>query len=265
MNGRSAQWRWLAVLALSAMAACKGKDVVKPEDAAAIKKDQYAIDSARMALDLASEATPSELAGSHWQLVQLRGVRDSVFTPEAATVYTLEFGSDGQAIVVGGCNRGGGTFAVTRPSGLTFGPLATTRAMCPPGSISARYLGDFARMRSYQLVGGHLFISLADNGGIYEFAPEPPKSLAEAGPDPVAFSCTDSTGARTRVIAEFSKSADGKGKVTVRSKGKQFVLPQVASGSGARYEGSGVMLWNKGRDAMVSWQGVNLNCSGNPE
>jgi membrane-bound inhibitor of C-type lysozyme len=40
-----------------------------------------------------------------------------------------------------------------------------------------------------------------------------------------------------------------------------FTLPQAMSGSGARYLGDGIEFWNKGRDAMVDWQGQKLSCS----
>jgi len=261
MNGRTVQLRMLGVvIALGAVGACKGKDSLKPAEADAVtKKDQYAIDSARMDLDRATAGLSSDLKGTKWELVQLRGLHDSVITPERFATYSLEFGNDGQALVVGGCNRGGGTYTVAPPKGLTFGPLATTRAMCPQGSLSQRYLGDFARMRSYQLVAGRLYISLVDDGGIYEFVPE--AEVVALTPEPgvtVLFTCTDSTGARSRFAAIFS---DGKpGSVKLSQKGKHVVLPQVQSADGAKYEKAGTLLWNKGQDAMVTWEGLNFSC-----
>jgi heat shock protein HslJ len=264
MNGWSAQIRMLVVvMGIGAMGACKGKDTLKPEEIKAVTaKDQYAIDSARMELDRVSAAVPTELGGSRWDLVQLRTTDDSVLRPERHVPYTLEFGSDGQAIVVGGCNRGGGTYTVHPPKDLSFGPLATTRAMCAPGSISARYLGDFARMRSYQLVGGRLFISLADGGAVYEFTPQAPAEPAAVDAT-VIFACSDSTGAKSRIIATFTGGNTGKAFLGWgRSRAE---VPRVRSGSGARYEGSGVMFWNKGREAMVSWHGTSLQCMATQE
>jgi membrane-bound inhibitor of C-type lysozyme len=43
--------------------------------------------------------------------------------------------------------------------------------------------------------------------------------------------------------------------------GQTFTLPQVMSGSGARYQGDRIEFWNKGDDAMVEWQGQKLECS----
>jgi len=204
MIGRGAQLRMLGmVMAIGAMGACKG-DKLKPEEVKTVTaKDQYAIDSARMELDRVSAAMPSELVGSTWRLVQVRAPHDSVITPEKIAIFTVEFGSDGQVIVVAGCNRGGGTFTVTPPKGLSFGPLRTTRAMCPPGSISARYLADFAQMRGYAIVGGKLYIDLAD-GVIYQFAPEldiaRTRGVGDEEPE-VIFACLDSAGATTRIFA----------------------------------------------------------------
>lgn len=261
MNGRGAQARRAGLmLMVAAMAACR-KDAVKPAQlTAAEAKDQYAIDSARMELDRAAQALPSELTGTTWNLVQLRASHDTVIKPEKIAIYSIEFGTDGQALVVGGCNRGGGSYTVTPPKGLGFGPLATTRSMCPPGSISARFLGDFPQMKSYQLVGGRLYISLAGDAGVYEFAPEVGVPDVPPAGDPVIFACRDSTGAASRVLARFDGSDDAR-KATLTRGGKRVVIPQVRSGSGARYEGSGVLFWNKGLDATMTWQGVNLNCT----
>jgi len=262
MNGRGAQLRMLGVvMAIGAMGACKG-DKLKPEEVKTVTaKDQYAIDSARMELDRVSAAMPSELVGSTWRLVQVRAPHDSVITPEKIAIYTVEFGSDGQVIVVAGCNRGGGTFTVTPPKGLSFGPLRTTRAMCPPGSISARYLADFAQMRGYAIVGGKLYIDLAD-GVIYQFAPEldiaRTKGVGDEEPE-VIFACLDSAGATTRIFARFAGTQPDQ--VVLRAQKKSVVAKQVQSGSGAKYEGKDVVFWNKGRDAMVTWFGTHLNCS----
>lgn len=265
MNGRRTRvWKLGAVIALVAVAACRkdrGKGPAQGDraDEALV---QRAIDSARMEAERAAAAAPSELAGSTWRLVQLQSSNDSVYAPEPKAVYTVEFGTDGRVSVVGGCNRGSGTYTVTPPSGLTFGPLATTRAMCPPGSMSARFLRDFQYMRSYVMVGGRLHISLMADGGIYEFAPEE-DITAQMGAGDVAreviFACSDSTGARSRIFARFAGTRPDK--VTLRLREKTAVAHQVQSGSGARYEGSGVMFWNKGRDAMVTWRGANLNCA----
>ena len=209
-------------------------------------------------LDRIAGAAPSELTGSAWQMVQLRTAHDSVIRPDEIGVFSVEFGSDGKALVIGGCNRGSGSYSLTPPSGLAFGPLATTRVMCRPESISSRFLGDFSRMEAYQLVGGHLYVRLAGNGGVYEFAPDVKVATLDGSGEPALFVCTDTAGTRVRVQVVFNRG--NPASVTITHRKKSSTLPQVESGSGTRYESPAGMFWNKGRAATMTWQGMNLTC-----
>ena len=112
-----------------------------------------------------------ELAGTSWQLVRFRGSDDTVLTPDDGTKYTISFGSDGRVSGRIDCNRGGGTWRSSGPNQLEFGPLALTRAMCPPGSLHDEVARDWEYMRSYTIQNGHLFLPLMADGGIYEFEP----------------------------------------------------------------------------------------------
>jgi para-nitrobenzyl esterase len=91
--------------------------------------------------------------------------------PDAPAKYTIAFGTDGSVSARIDCNRGRGTWNSSEPNQLQFGPLALTRAMCPPGSIHDRIVKDWEFVRSYTLKDGHLFLALMADGGIYEFAP----------------------------------------------------------------------------------------------
>jgi para-nitrobenzyl esterase len=113
------------------------------------------------------------LAGTTWRLVQFRSMDEKTLTPDKPDKYTVAFGTDGKVSVKADCNRGHGTWTSSDPSALKFGPLATTRAMCPPGSLSDRFLKDFQYMRSYVIKDGKLHISLMADGGIYDFEPAP--------------------------------------------------------------------------------------------
>jgi para-nitrobenzyl esterase len=116
-------------------------------------------------------ATGAGLAGTTWRLVQFRSMDDKTVTPDQPDKYTVAFGADGKVRVKADCNRGHGTWTSSAPNALHFGPLATTRAMCPPGSMSDRFLRDFGHMTSYVLKDGKLHISLMADGGIYDFEP----------------------------------------------------------------------------------------------
>lgn len=261
MNGRMQLAVAMALTVI--LSACSGKDKPKPPtqgEQMDEAKDRWSIDSARRDAEQAAAAAPRALEESTWQLVRLRGPADTVFTPKRGAVYTVVFAADGQASVTGDCNRGTGSWKATQPNGLAVGPLAGTMALCPPGSLSERFLDGFQSMRSYVIVDGKLYISTA-TGGIYEFAPETNEALVAPGDGTIEaiFLCTDSTGARSRVRTTFAAGTNGKATL-VRGK-TTVVLARVLSGSGARYQGGGVTFWNKGREAMLTWHGANLSCA----
>jgi hypothetical protein len=66
-----------------------------------------------------------------------------------------------------------GTWKSSEPSRLELGPLALTRAQCPPWSLHDRIVKHWPYLRSYVMKDGHLFLALMADGGIYEFEPRP--------------------------------------------------------------------------------------------
>jgi len=119
----------------------------------------------------ASQNTATYLGGTSWQRVKFHGGDDTTLTPDDKTKYTIAFGTDGHATVRIDCNRGRATWKSPGPNQLQLGPLAHTRAMCPPGSLHDRIVKHWAFVRSYVINDGHLFLSLTADGGIYEFEP----------------------------------------------------------------------------------------------
>ena len=113
----------------------------------------------------------STLEGTSWQLVKFQGSDDTTLTPDDRTKYTLTFGAGGQVTARLDCNRGRGTWTSSGPSQLQLGPLALTRAQCPPGSLHDQIAKQWGYIRSYIIKDGHLFLSLMADGGIYEFEP----------------------------------------------------------------------------------------------
>jgi para-nitrobenzyl esterase len=118
-----------------------------------------------------ARAQPPSLAGTSWQLVRFQGGDGATLTPDDKTKYTLAFNADGTVAVRIDCNRGRGTWKSPTLPQLQLGPLALTRAMCPPGSLHDRIVKDWEAIRSYVLKDGHLFLSLMADSGIYEFEP----------------------------------------------------------------------------------------------
>jgi heat shock protein HslJ len=117
------------------------------------------------------EDTTGELSGTSWQLVKFQGGDDTVLTPDAKAKYTITFEPDGHVSVRIDCNRGRGTWTSSGPNHLQLGPLALTRAMCPPDSLHDHIVKQWAFVRSYTIKDGHLFLSLMADGGVYEFEP----------------------------------------------------------------------------------------------
>ena len=94
-----------------------------------------------------------------------------MLTTDDKTKYTVAFGTDGALSARIDCNRGRGTWKSSAAGQLQLGPLALTRAMCPPGSLHDHLVQHWDYIRSYIVKDGHLFLSLMADGGIYEFGP----------------------------------------------------------------------------------------------
>ena len=79
--------------------------------------------------------------------------------------------------------------------------------------------------------------------------------LTGASPAPVRFACLGPGGARSDIHATF-----GDHQAVLKHGSETITVAQTVSADGGRYEGSGVLFWNKGRKAMVEWRGVKLDC-----
>jgi len=112
------------------------------------------------------------LGGTSWVLERFQSMDDTTLTPAANTRYALTFGNDGRVTVQADCNRGQGTWQSTDGAALAIGPVALTRAQCPPSPLQERFVRDLGLVRSYVVRDGRLHLSLAADGGIYTFAPE---------------------------------------------------------------------------------------------
>ena len=114
-------------------------------------------------------APGDSLAGTSWELVKIQGSDDTVVVPDDKSTYTLTFAPDGSLSARIDCNRGRGTWKSSGPNQLELGPMALTRAVCPPGSLHDRMVRQLPFVRSYVIKDGRLFLSLMADGGIYEF------------------------------------------------------------------------------------------------
>lgn len=130
---------------------------------------------------LASWAVPQSgtgLVGTSWRLVKFQGGDDKTLVPGGRSKYTLAFDQEGVSVRID-CNRGHGTWKSSGPNQLEFGPMALTRAMCPPAELNDRLPKDWGNVRSYVVKDGHLFLSLMADGGTYEFEPVRPATAGK--------------------------------------------------------------------------------------
>ena len=191
-----------------------------------------------------AQTPPASLSGTSWQLVRIQSMDDKVATPTDRSKYTMTFGADGRVNMRVDCNRGSGTWKSAEASQLVFGPMAMTRAMCPPGSLHDRIVKDMPYVRSYVIKDGHLFLSLMADGGIYELEPLPKGGGA--------------AGAKSELIATFHQTDPSS--VLVERGDRTVLGMQVRAASSAKYEGANLMFWEHQGDAQVTWMKLELKC-----
>lgn len=168
-----------------------------------------------------------EFAGTAWQLLSIQSMDDAQGTTKVDDPrrFTLEFGQNGRASFRLDCNRGMGDYTV-KPAGdgatgtINFGPIAATRALCPPPHLDERVARDMAYVRGYLLKEGRLYLSLMADGGIYEWAPVYTAGTAQD---------------KDRLVkpVHFAK---GKSEAVIRGRivGRQYVDYELRAGAGQR-------------------------------
>lgn len=121
------------------------------------------------------------LAGTQWQLVSIQSMSDAQGTTRIAHPerFTARFDAGGRASFQLDCNRGTATWEATpgvdpAAGSIAFGPVAATRALCPPPHLDERVARDLAFVRGYRMKEGRLYLTLMADGGIYEWRPVKP-------------------------------------------------------------------------------------------
>jgi heat shock protein HslJ len=114
------------------------------------------------------DAPPADLTGATWQLTRVISTTGSAVGPDDSSKYTVAFGDDWRVTVKADCNQGGGPYEV-QDRALKIGPLISTLAACPDGSLSEGFLNSLGIAESYSITDGVLSIGLANDGGALEF------------------------------------------------------------------------------------------------
>ena len=196
------------------------------------------------AAEAPNDAPAGPLAGTNWRLVRFQSMDDAigVIRPKDSSAYTMTLDADGSVRMQLNCNRAMGTWSAAPASNaisgtFRFGPLATTKALCPTPSMDERVARDAQWVRGYLLRDGMLHLSLMADAGIYswepvpadivggEFATEPDfeieEALRAAVPD-YAGRIVGNDGWARYVYGRMDLNADGRHEVLVLSMGPFF-------------------------------------------
>lgn len=124
-----------------------------------------------------------ELSHTAWQLVTINNPDGTSRAPADPSTYTLEFMPDGTLAMQIDCNRANGPWASSAPGQLSIGPVASTRALCPPESLHDAVLAGIEAVTEYVIEDELLFLR-AGPGELtleYEHATEPPLAAVVLG------------------------------------------------------------------------------------
>ena len=163
----------VALLVVGGLAAC-GKS--EPESSASAAPEPAPVQQSAEAPT--SKAPATALAGTEWRLLYFESMDDAIgrAKPEASQTYTMRLNEDGTVNMTLNCNRANGEWTVEpaadEVSGrFKFGPLASTKALCPPPSMDERVVADAQHVAGFLLRDGNLYLSLMADAGIYAWGP----------------------------------------------------------------------------------------------
>ena len=111
------------------------------------------------------------VTGVVWQWAKYHGADDVEVTVNDPSRYSLLFQVDGTMQVLADCNTGSGTYAVDGDHIVMT--VGLTKSECGVPDVFNRFT-LYLTSTSFVIRGGHLFLSLPEDGGIAEFMPVPP-------------------------------------------------------------------------------------------
>lgn len=94
------------------------------------------------------------LKGTEWHLMRLMG-RDLGIDKDK---FVFTFSEDGQFGGTGACNRLFGEYKSDAKGALSFGPIASTRMMCPDANLETEFSAVLSRATHYEVDGNLLMI-----------------------------------------------------------------------------------------------------------
>lgn len=141
---------------------------VAPAAKAAATTATPTVAPAAKAATTTAPAAGAGLTGTTWKWVRFVDSfsANDITTPDK---YTIQFSADGKVTVVADCNQASGTYKI-EGSKLSVMLSSMTKAACPAGSLSDKFVGNFALTTLYFLDGDNLFVQLFADSGILKFA-----------------------------------------------------------------------------------------------
>ena len=134
----------------------------------------------------------NSLENTSWHFVEFQSMDDGIGTkrPRDPSLYTMSLDEDGTVNMRLNCNSARGQWSFeSGKDGVSgrfeFGPLAVTRATCPPPGMGEKIAADAQYIRGYLLDNDRLYLSLMADAGIYVWERvEMDARLAEAPASP---------------------------------------------------------------------------------
>jgi heat shock protein HslJ len=154
------RFRVLIVMALViAASACQKKDR---------EGSDHAADSLRVDARPGMLAVPGDtIARGPWRWVFTVTPAERIVCPIPER-YALEFLPDSTVRVILDCNRGSGPYHADGKT-LRIGPIATTRMMCPEGTIDTVFAKELDAARGWFMQGDTLMLDLFADSGTMRF------------------------------------------------------------------------------------------------
>ncbi len=126
-----------------------------------------ALNGAAPALAQQAAALPAGIASVVWEWESFTTSAVQIAVNDTAR-YTLQL-EDGRAAVRADCNRGMGSFTLAADGQIAFSEFATTRALCPPESLSNQFLRIVSHATSAEIRDGELYLELPSGAGTLRF------------------------------------------------------------------------------------------------
>lgn len=205
---------------------------------------------------------PASLVGTAWRAEEIDG-RAVLERVESSLTFDTAQRIVGQAA----CNRYFGTFELDEGR-IRLKPAGTTRMACPPPVMEqeSRFLAALGTVTGFRREASKLLL-LDESGRVrMRLAPLGPGARAPepAGPPaPLRAHAFDCVGGPSFVMAQTADGAGASDAIDLVLPHRRQWLPRIPTGSGVRYAGGGVSVWNKGREAILDLDGRVYRCGEN--